>query len=426
MTSRASIGVPDGPRVRLDTVQIARVILLVLCFIVPAGNAIVPLWSGLLPTLALAPLVVLFSSRPGRFALALTRRELPAFLALVGLMLVAAASALLVDPRADTWLQWAGSYLSPVLLYVAVRSVDPDARTRRHAWTLLTLGALLPLAGGVLAYYREWGIPSGAELIVSRYALDRMAGYMTATFGNTSNTAALLALLVPAWLGWLVASRPASLPRWLALAAVVVGMANVLIVQSRTLLFVLLAIVPLVLWFHRVRFTGFVVLLMLTLGVLLLPALDARDELFEHTVGAISADGEDGSMSERKEAMSLGIGLLEDHPVLGVGPGNSATLNPYTTAHQYWIQQGAEIGAAGLLLSMALSLAVFARLAAAGLRGRRRPEQRDEFLNLVGPAAFMLYGVIANMTLAMTVVNAWVGTFAMLLALATWRTSGRG
>jgi len=416
----------DEPRIRLDTGQIARALVLVLFFIVPAGNAIVPLWSGLLPTLALAPLIVLLSSRPGRFALALTPRELPALLALVGLMLVAAVSAFLVDPRADTWMHWAGSYLSPVLLYVAVRSVELGARTRRHAWSLLTLGALLPLAGGVLAYYREWGIPSGAELIVSRYALERMAGYMTATFGNTSNTAALLALLVPAWLAWLVASRPASLPRWLALAAVTVGMANVLIVQSRTLLVVLLVFVPLVLWFHRVRFTGLVVLLMLTFGALLLPALDARDELLEHTVGAVSADGDDGSVSERKEAMWIGLGLLEDHPVLGVGPGNSATLNPYTTAHQFWIHQGAEIGVAGLVFSVGLSLAVFARFAAAGLRSRRRQGQRDEFLNLVGPAAFMLYGVIANMTLAMTVVNAWVGTFAMLLALATVRKSGTG
>jgi len=286
--------------------------------------------------------------------------------------------------------------------------------------------ALVPLTSGLVAYYQEWGIPTGAELIVSRYALERMAGYMKATYGNTSNTAALLAMLVPAWLAWLVASRPSSLPRWLALVALVIAMGNVLVVQSRTLFIVLLLFVPLVLWVHRVRFTALVVVLLLTFGAVLLPALDARDELVEHTVGAVNGNGDDGSVSERMEAMQFSLGLLEDHPALGVGPGNSATINPFTTAHQFWIHQGAEIGIAGLLLSVALSLAVLGRLVAAARRGRRSASNRDEFLNLVGPAAFMLYGIIANMTLAMTVVNAWVGTFAMLMALATVQTSARG
>lgn len=427
MTKGLALDGSRSPLASLDTRRLAKALVLFLFFVVASGNARFIWWSGLLPTLALCPVVLLLARHPGGMA-AIGPLPALAFLSLTALMIVGGASAALVDPDAATFLHWAGVYLSPVLLYAAVRSIEWDERLARWAWSLLLAGTLVPLVGGLAAYYSEWGVPTGLELLLSRYSLERMTGYMQATYGNTGNTAALLALLLPAWLAALLSPKPRPLARAVALVGLAVAMCHVLIVQSRTLFLVMLLVLPVILLFFRVRIAPAVIALLLIAGAVVLPALEARDRFVELTVGALDGEGEDQSVSERVEAMHIGLALMRDHPAFGVGPGHSTTANPYTTAHQYWVHQGAEIGIAGFLLSVLLSLAVFIRTAVAFLRGRTPGGDRWAFLHAVGPAGFMLYGVIANMTLAMSVVNTWVGLFAMLLAMADAprRDAGRG
>src|SRR6266478_5951872 len=201
------------------------------------------------------------------------------------------------------------------------------------------------------------------------------------------------------------------------------GVAHLLIVESRTLFIVLITVLPLVTYFYRVRFAFSIVGLIVASSLVLLPLLEAGDKALELTFGAFEGTSEDQSLTERLEAMQIGLGLMFDNPALGVGPGNSAKVHIYTSAHQYWINQGEEIGVLGLILSVALSVAVFWRFFSC-IQARSIGTFRDRgFPGIAGAAGYMLYGCMANMALSSTVVNAWIGLFAIMLALDSVRFS---
>ncbi len=320
------------------------------------------------------------------------------------------------------WIFWAGLWPS-LLVYLGLQVTPFTRRLFVATWIAVTIGALIPLIAGIVAYYSEWGVPTGLELLTSRYDTERMNGYMRATFGNTGNTAAYLALLIPPWFAFLIARNASGGPRVLYVVALTVALAHVLIVESRTLFIVLITVLPLVTYFYRVRFAFSIVGLIVASSLVLFPLLEAGDKALELTFGAFEGTSEDQSLTERLEAMQIGLGLMFDNPALGVGPGNSAKVHIYTSAHQYWINQGEEIGVLGLILSVALSVAVFWRFFSC-IQARSIGTFRDRgFPGIAGAAGYMLYGCMANMALSSTVVNAWIGLFAIMLALDSVRFS---
>jgi len=334
--------------------------------------------------------------------------------------IIAGASAFAVDPSKLSVIQWVGTYVSPLLLYLGIQTVSFDRRLFSLTWIAITVGALIPLLSGIAAYYSEWGMPTALELVTSRYDTERMSGYMQATFGNTGNTAAFLALLIPPWFSFLINRSAASGPRVLYAIALTVAFVHVLIVESRTLFIVLFIVLTLVAYYYRVRFAAALGGLLIA-AAFLLPFLELGDRPLDLTVGALEGISDDQSVSERFEAMQIGRRLMLDHLALGVGPGNSSKVHIYTSAHQYWINQGEEIGVLGLLLSVLLTAAVFWRfLSFLHTRSNATLDDR-RFAGIAGAAAYMLYGCIANMPLSLTVVNAWVGLFAVMLALADAR-----
>lgn len=406
----------------LDCAALAAPLIVVLAFLIASGNARWFFWSGLFPSLLIPPLLLILSLRDPGTQLHIPLRSLPLVAGLAGMTVIAGASAVAVDPSQRGIVQWIGTYVSLLLVYLGCVATPFNRRLATSTWVALTLGALIPLVAGIAAYYKEWGFPSAVELLTSRYDMQRMSGYMDATYGNTGNTAALLALLTPAWLAVAAARSVGRKLRLLCGVALAIALAHALIVESRTLFIVLVVLLLPVAYYHRriaVAALGVALAAVLTY---VLPLMAQADQLLQTSFGAAPDNSaSDQSVEERTEAMRIGLRVMMDHPALGVGPGNSPKVNLYTSAHQFWINQGQEIGLLGLLLSALVSIAVFWRFFA-HLRTRSAgiftdPIGELRFAGAAGACGYILYGCIANMPLSATVVNVWVGLLAIMLAM---------
>jgi hypothetical protein len=413
----------------LDSAALAGPLLVVMAFVIASGNAHWLLWSGLFPSLLIPPFLLILTMRdvPSRPSIPVS--SVPLLAAMSGMAVIGGASAL-SRPSHTSVVQWIACYISPLLLYLGCAALPYCRRRASAIWAAITLGALLPLLAGLLAYYTEWGFPNAIEILTSRYSLLRMAGYMDATFGNTANTAALLALLAPAWLALASARGLARSLRWLCALAVLIAVLHALIVESRTLFIVLVVMLLPVAVFHRRFVMGAVGLAFSYALYKVLPLLAEAQQLLQATASAVSRGGGGGgglsgeydySVEERFEAMRIGLRLMRDNLTLGVGPGNSPRWNMYTSAHQYWINQGEEIGLLGFVLSVLLCVVVAWRFAALLVQRRElraEPAAQLRFAALAGASGYFLYGSIANMPTADTVVNVWIGLAAIMLGMA--------
>jgi O-antigen ligase len=396
----------------------------VLLFMVAAGNGARLWWGGLVPSIVLAIAIVYSVPRRDLAIAAVPLNTLVPVAALAALCITAFASTLLVARSASSFVHWLSAYFSPVVILLAFVVRRFDTREVRTLWIVMTLGALVPLGLGLVHYLREWGVPSGAELLLSRYDLERMDGYSRATFGNTGSTAAYLCLLLPGWVALAIRSSLSGRARWLFVIALGLGFAHVLIVQSRTLFLLMLLMLPVIFFYFRYRVMVGAMALIAIIVVVIAPVLSAVDRFTELTVGAlrgvVTGQVEDTSLNDRLEAMRYAWQTLLDHPAFGVGPANTLLVNPYTSAHQSWLQQGSEVGMLGLLLFAILTSAVLLRFAWCTAL-RTGPDSRDHcFVLLLGPVTYLLYGTIANVPLASTVTNSWIGLFAAQFAMSIW------
>lgn len=389
-----------------------------LVFIIASDGTWSTVVSGLFPGLTIGPLIYLLAREQGWHRNALPQGAGVIAAILCGFAIVAGLSTVTHPLSADGVLPFLGAYVMPLILFVAFSVLRLGEQRITNLMGVIAAGSLVPMLLGAAAFYHEWGIPTGVDLLMSRYDLDRMQGYMSLTFGNTGNMAAYLAILVPSCLAAWFSTRGRRKARCLMFIVLALAFVHVLIVQSRTLFIVLLASFPLISIFYRLRFGSVVFTFLLGCTVVVIPVLTAADQFVELTVGAVSAGGNpngDQSVSERLEAMSAALGILRDNPGLGVGPGNSLTMNPFTSAHEYVLQQGSEIGVIGVLLAAALVLACMLRLlglyrlrgidALAGLR----------FALVIGPFSYLLYGVLANMPLSENVMTPWIGLLSLML-----------
>lgn len=392
-------------------------VLLMMAFVV-SGNGEPLWWSGLVPTLVLGSAAVAMQLPGGAAGSSLSRDLMLVPVLLTVGCVVSLASLALTDPTLDGAVLWASAYLSPVVVFTAVFACRLDERRAGQLVAVMALAAAVPLLRGLVEFYRAWGVPTGVEYLFARYDLQRMSGYMRATFGNTGNTAAYLSLVVPLCASACLRDAPSAWQRWIFRIVLTAAALNVLIVQSRTLFFVLVPSLLAVMYVHRTRFRRALSALVVAAVATALPAFAALDQALELVVGVADGAGSDQSAFERMEAIGYGWRLLLDHPGLGVGPGRSLGLNPYASAHQFWVQQGAEIGVFGLVWSVLLTVTVFIATWRVARQARGRARGSWQFTCIIGAATFLLYGAMANMALAESVVNAWVGMMAALLAVA--------
>jgi hypothetical protein len=403
-------------RMQLSTASFVS--LAVMMTFVVGGNGQPIWWSGLPPSLIVGPTVIVLQCASSERSWPI-RTELMLVPALLAAGCLASfLSLVLTDPTLESAVVWASSYLSPVIVFAAVFACRLDERRSGRLLTVISLAATIPMLRGLVEFYRAWGIPTGEEYLLARYDVVRMAGYMRATFGNTGNTAAYLSLIFPMLVSACLRVSQTTRLKWLFRTMLLIAGINVLIVQSRTLFLVLIPSLLTVMYVQRLRFRRALSLFVLAVAAVTLPALATLDQLLERTVGVVGGSESDQSAFQRVEAIQFGWRLMVDNIAVGVGPGRSLGLNPFTSAHQFWVQQGAELGGFGLVWSMLLSLVVVGACAHLAQRARKRPGVELQFTFIIGPATFLLYGAIANMALAQSVVNAWVGLMAACLAVA--------
>lgn len=416
-----SYGATSDVRALIASTRVYRLSLgcaLLIAFIVVSGNGSPAWWSGLPASLLLCPFAICFAVATASRKLDITPDQVRMFGILCAMCAVALISLLINPLTKDSVVVWASAYASPIAIYVTFTAVRWDRRGAALLVLIVALGALPILIRGGIAFYKNFGIPTGLELLLARYDLPRMGGYMRATFGNTSNMAAFLALVLPMLLSACL-QRTTRIPFKLALiAALALSIIHALIVQSRTLFMVLLPVVIATTTFHGLRFRRTVAALAAALLAVAIPAIGAVDQLVNLTIGSLSGREGDESVNERMNAMRFGLRLVWDHPAFGIGPGNAPLVNPYASAHQFWIQQGSELGLIGLVLSVLFSVAIVGSCLRTYWSERGTETGALRFTLLIGPASFIAYGTIANMPLAQYNVNTWVGLLTICVASA--------
>jgi O-antigen ligase len=381
--------------------------------------------SGLFPALFLAPAMYLLAWREGWHRFTAVNGTAPIGVALLGFCFFATLSTLANPLPEDGWLVVLGCYVMPAVLFYAVSVLRLSEAQVRRMLLIVALGALIPLIWGAWEFYKEWGIPTGIDLLESRYNIVRMSGYMSKTFGNTGNMAAFLAIVMPTLGAALVTYWRDRRARTLLGLTLLVALVHVLIVQSRTLFIVLSLVFPVIAWFYRLRFGAIFFLLLLAIAAVVIPVLTAVDQFIESTVGAAAGLNDDNSVSERFEAMHAAYQLMRDHLSFGVGPGNSLLLNPFTSAHEYILQQGSEIGLVGIPLAILLAGAYVIRLYSLFRARVLDPYCKARFAMMIGPVTYFIYGVIANMPLAQNVETPWVGLISLLAGASFIRIAPR-
>jgi O-antigen ligase len=256
----------------------------------------------------------------------------------------------------------------------------------------------------------------------TRYEFNAFKPYEDATFGNQGNTAAFL-VLVGAPMVAIALDRAQK--KWCriwfgALAGLI--MVHLIIVQSRTAFVAWLAVVLLVLFFQRRVGISVLSVGTVIIGMFYLVPSDAAGEFLKRMGWAVRFDTEhDLSAAGRVDAMRIGWQVFKDHWVTGVGPSAMHFYSPYDTAHQFFIEQGAEVGVLGLLATVFLVVIVAFRLFQILRKGPNTPANRMRFLFCIGPFAYLLYGLLANVVVNITTINTWICLTAAMLAMVDSR-----
>jgi hypothetical protein len=345
--------------------------------------------------------------------------ESPGLTIALTLWLIAATLSLIKNVTIiDAFKSYISGIIIPMIIYLALRGSYPDDIKINRIFFAISLGLLTPLLLGIAAYYREWGIPDHlAILAYSRYDLARMESYMQVTYGNTGHIAQLILLTGPPLLVLaLDKNRPRLLRIWFGGCVVLMGL-NLLIVQSMTSFGVILAAFLLIIMFRKYYKFFIFSLIALLIGWLVLPG----------TFWAGSFRllmGRQGSFLQRVDAMRDGLDVFLNNWMFGVGEGLSHLYISAATAHQFFIQQGVELGVLGFIASILIVAVVFMRMFRIVASGSGDPDNINKFILIIGPFSYLLYGVIANVAINIGTINIWICLFVAFLALADCKPPG--
>jgi len=332
----------------------------------------------------------------------------------------ATLSAILNWQTPQVFVTYCTVFLTGAAIFVALSGVTLTEGAYEVAVAGLAAGALVPLVGGILAFFAEWGMPDIPTAMSAYRDVLRMSLYETATFGNRGNTAAFLVVLTPILLLTLLDARRRTSLRALCGLVLTLVACNLVILQVRAA-FVALSFAVVCVWIFRLGARRLPVLVA-TLGIVWVVFATADPDFAARISGqmlpVLTVDTDaDASVDQRVMAIQEGWHIFEQHWILGIGPGGALTKHPQDSAHQFQVQQAMEAGVLGLVGSSLFTLSV---LFALGRTMMRRRGARDDlrFAMLIGPAAYVVYAIIANATLGFSTVNVWTVLNASMLALA--------
>lgn len=344
-------------------------------------------------------------------ALVVSRRQSPMLLIFALWTFVAALSAVAAGDPEGVW-NWAFGYFTPLLLFASLAGLRPS-RTDL-AWMVLAMAAAALLRFGLagVVFVSGWGLLSLDALLMAHFNVPRMQPYMAVTFGSTSQTASLVVVILPVLLVSLFVLPFRAIGRGLILTAAAATGLNVLITGSRGAVLVLIAVAGFAAFRLRSRWR-YAMLLALTVGVALFVSA-AGEAILERFSTAARLDMlEDASVRERWVSIEHGLGIIREYP-LGVGPGLSYHYNPHHTPHQFAVSQGSDIGLAGMIAVIVLTVLVLARSFGPGRDRTAGPE----LAFLVGALSWLAYAMSTNIPLNMSATVAWVGLLVVFLAFS--------
>lgn len=331
-----------------------------------------------------------------------------------------------------------GGYVSAFLVYLAVRRHDWTRAELDYAFVALALGSAVPMLLGLYAFYLEWG-SFDLDTVFSAYVdPTRWDEYCELTFGHRQNTGVFIMLIGNPLLALaLDRTRPWMLRAWFA-GVSILFVANLLVIQVRTATVLFgVACVLLAVWYswHLARDNALFVLRRVALPILMLGVLAygvdkvffesesaALESMLERIGYAMTIDTEqDEATAERAAAIDEGWQMFIDNWLSGVGPSASVLRHSLNSAHQFNVAQAVELGVLGFIASILLVASVLWRTAEATVHSFAAVGDKDDMICLIGPAFYMIYGVLANLALNYTCVNVWICVFAGFLALADAR-----
>lgn len=228
------------------------------------------------------------------------------------------------------------------------------------------LVAVLVAAGVYLA--------SGSLYLIATGGADRYGGRAEGLVGGMfrdPNDLALSLVVLTALAGFALVGSRSRVARLLYLGAIAVMLAGILSTFSRGGLLALLAAGAIGL--RRVARHGRGIALA---GMLLLAAFGVAfaPSGYSERASSIMTGEDNGSIEARLTTLRHGVAILLEHPVVGVGLGNfriaegerHGFIGKWNEAHNAFIQVGAEVGWAGLVVYVALAVAAVTNARAAG------------------------------------------------------------
>lgn len=422
MTSLGTLDQGSNRAYGMDRFEQLAVCLI--AFVLPAFNGRPYRLSSGFVCLPIALVLLIHGTLKNRDYIVLKRQSSPAAFVLAGWVLVATVStAVNLNIEASFDLLWdlLWGYWVPFMLFMSLIGLKINDDDFRWILTAFALGLAFRFGYGAITFYFEWGVPSLAELLLARYNLVRMQDYMDATFGNTSNSASIIAIALPV-LVLSMLSRPLSATTKFIMGGgiVILGM-NLLITGSRAGILVVSVVLIIAALKVRSRWR-YSILLALVLAV-----YSANEYAGEAFVGSLrsvlDADIQaDNSLSERAESIEFGLAMMFDYP-LGVGPGASHLYNPYSVAHQFVVAQGSELGVLGMaFVLLFMSIVVFKTLMMTWNSGGVALPPAAVFR--FGALSWVLVAMTANVPVSFGPTIPWIGIPLMLIAFGEMASKG--
>gem|GEM_PF-4429422 len=263
----------------------------------------------------------------------------------------------------------------------------------------------------------EFGVPDNLLAVFFRRDLTQDSLYVDATFGNTSNTASLIAITVPVLLLSLVVGGRSFFHISSVAVALALLTANAWITGSRGVIFASVFSLVLVTIGCKVRgflaLTAVATLAMFAHWAPKMADTESLETLIEYATFALDSDQ---SAVERARSVQIGLETIKTFP-LGVGPNRSAEFNEFSVPHQFLVNQGSDIG----LLSIPIWALIFVHLVLSSVRHLKRYTRFEHYpaqMFAAGLLIWIIYALTLNIATTSGTCISWIGLFAVYAGLS--------
>ncbi len=367
----------------------------------------------------IAPGLILLRGAGGLLRAAESPPNRPIFYALL-LFAAANLASTIITPNEETIYALLERCILPLLVYFSMVGLVLSKRDVIVLVVAIALGALLMFARGLLAYYAEFGIPDLETILWSRYNVARIAGYEHATVGNVTHMGSYAVMTLPILIIALVTLAKSNALTSLLSLTIVAGLFNLLIAGSRAGMVVMVLMIVAITFSLASRRT---LVLIVSVAALLgaatfMLASTASDSTLLKRFAPGATGKADGSVSERLDSMIIGWNVFLDNVLFGVGPEMSPYYNTYSIPHQSILHQLSELGLFGGLAFVWLNLVILYAFRNAIIAAAAPDGSSFRLLWLIGPAGWLIVGLISGINFNMSMALVWVGMAHAMLALS--------